>query len=138
MTTLTAARYPKLPTRPVSRVLESGSTAAGTGREKDRSAPATGIDEPQSYLIAIGFRRLHGGPMRRFLPIVVLAIAALPAAAGAQSFPLRDLLTDFLREGITLAPPPAGFPSHEAHFIAEDSPQFLAMQQFNGLIANQL
>ena len=76
--------------------------------------------------------------MRRFLPIVVLAIAALPAAAGAQSFHLRDLLTDFLREGITLATPPAGFPSHEAHFIAEDSPQFLAMQQFNGLIANQL
>ena len=76
--------------------------------------------------------------MRRFLPIVVLALAALPAAATAQSFHLRDLLTDFLREGITLAPPPAGFPSHEAHFIGEDSPQFQAMQQFNGLIANQL
>ena len=76
--------------------------------------------------------------MRRFLPIVVLALAAIPAAATAQSFHLRDLLTDFLREGITLAPPPAGFPSHEAHFIGEDSPQFQAMQQFNGLIANQL
>jgi len=76
--------------------------------------------------------------MRRFLTIAVLALAALPAVATAQSFHLRDLLTDFLREGITLAPPPAGFPSHEAHFIGEDSPQFQAMQQFNGLIANQL
>ena len=76
--------------------------------------------------------------MRRFLRLVLLAFAAFPAASSAQSFHLRDLLTDFLREGITLAPPPAGFPSHEAHFIAEDSPQFLAMQQFNGLIANQL
>ena len=38
--------------------------------------------------------------MRRFLPIVVHALAAIPAAATAQSFHLRDLLTDFLREGI--------------------------------------
>jgi hypothetical protein len=75
--------------------------------------------------------------MRRLFVLAVLAFVA-PVSASAQSFHLRDLLTDFLREGITLAPPPAGFPSHEAHFIAADSPQFLAMQQFNGLIANQL
>ena len=71
----------------------------------------------------------------------VSAIAALSlgaAASPAQSFNLRDLLTDFLRQGITLAPPSGGFPSHEAHFIGTDSPQFLALQQFNSLIANQL
>jgi hypothetical protein len=81
--------------------------------------------------------------MRRLLSLVGLALfgfvsGSTTLSAQAQSFHLRDLLTDFLREGITLAPPPAGFPSHEAHFIAADSPQFQAMQQFNGLIANQL
>src|SRR4051794_8437859 len=78
--------------------------------------------------------------MRRLLSLMVPAIAAALAtgSASAQSFDLRDLLTDFLREGITLAPPPAGFPSHEAHFIGAQSAQFRAMQQFNGLIANQL
>ena len=62
-------------------------------------------------------------------------VAASPLAA--QSFNLRDLLTDFLREGITLAPPTVG-PSHEAHFIGDDSPQFLAVQQFSSQIATQL
>ena len=49
-------------------------------------------------------------------------LSAVPLAA--QSFNLRDLLTDFLREGITLADPPAGspFPSHAHHFIGDDSP----------------
>lgn len=70
----------------------------------------------------------------------VLAIALWPLLSGhlgAQSFNLRDLLTDFLREGITLAPPATGF-SHEAHFIGSDSPQFQAVQRLNGLIADQL
>src|SRR5207253_7027998 len=75
--------------------------------------------------------------LRRILLSVVL-VSIHAASARAQSFNLRDLLTDFLREGITLAPPPAGFPSHEAHFIGTNSPQFLALQQFSGLIANQL
>ena len=74
----------------------------------------------------------------RFLSVfVVLAIPAVPPLA-AQSFNLRDLLTDFLREGITLAPPPEGFPSHAAHFIGDDSPQFRAVEQLNALIASQL
>ncbi|PYQ37228.1 MAG: hypothetical protein DMF55_01790 [Acidobacteria bacterium] len=68
-----------------------------------------------------------------------LAVITLFAARGSgQAFNLRDLLTEFLRQGITLAPPAAPFPSHEAHFIAADSPQFLAVQQFSGALANQL
>jgi hypothetical protein len=77
-------------------------------------------------------------PMR--LPRVVVCLlfaSALPTLLRAQSFNLRDLLTDFLREGITLAPPTTGI-SHEAHFNGADSPQFLALQQFNSQIANQL
>ncbi len=74
--------------------------------------------------------------LRRALALVVFAI--LPVPLSAQSFNLRDLLTDFLREGITLAPPPAGFPSHETHFIGADSPQFQAIVQLNQSIANQL
>ncbi len=75
--------------------------------------------------------------LRRF----VLAVAFIPLLTGrlaAQSFNLRDLLTDFLREGITLAPPPEGFPSHSAHFIGDDSPQFQAVEQLNTQIADQL
>jgi hypothetical protein len=71
----------------------------------------------------------------------VLALALVPFLSSplfAQASNLRDLLTNFLRQGITLAPPPAGFPSHEAHFIGDDSPQFQAVQELNGLIANQL
>jgi hypothetical protein len=64
-------------------------------------------------------------------------LGMLPLTALGQTFNLRDLLTDFLREGITLAPPATGF-SHQAHFIGEDSPQFLALQQFNTELSNQL
>ncbi|HEV8611483.1 MAG TPA: transporter [Thermoanaerobaculia bacterium] len=71
-------------------------------------------------------------------PTMFVLAAAFAAPLGAQAFNLRDLLTEFLREGITLAPPQAPFPSHEAHFIAEDSPQFRAVQQFSAGIANQL
>ena len=73
---------------------------------------------------------------RAGLPLAMFLLS--PLALRAQSSNLRDLLTNFLRQGITLAPPPAGFPSHEAHFIGDDSPQFQAVQQLNGLIANQL
>ena len=74
----------------------------------------------------------------RCLTISLIAAAAASGTLAAQAFNLRDLLTEFLREGITLAPPTAPFPSHEAHFIAEDSPQFRAVQQFSAGIANQL
>src|SRR5262245_10830736 len=70
--------------------------------------------------------------------LATLLIIAAASPLAAQSLNLRDLLTDFLREGITLAPPPEGFPSHAAHFIGDDSPQFLAVEQLNSLIASQL
>lgn len=76
-------------------------------------------------------------PFRR-LTILLLTLIASTSNLAAQAFNLRDLLTEFLREGITLAPPEPPFPSHEAHFIAEDSPQFRAMQQFSAGLANQL
>jgi hypothetical protein len=72
------------------------------------------------------------------LSVTVLLFTLFVPQLRAQSFHLRDLLTDFLRQGITLAPPPEGFPSHEAHFIGDDSPQFLALQEFSSQIATQL
>ncbi len=77
--------------------------------------------------------------MRRSRPLLALCAVILSAAPlAAQSFNLRDLLTDFLREGITLAPPPEGFRNHSAHFIGDESPQFRALQQFSSQIAYQL
>jgi hypothetical protein len=75
-------------------------------------------------------------PLRR-LTILLFTVVASASPLAAQSFNLRDLLTEFLREGITLAPPTSG-PSHVAHFIGEDSPQFLALGQFSAAVANQL
>ena len=73
----------------------------------------------------------------RRLTTVALSLAASTGLLSAQAFNLRDLLTEFLREGITLAPPASG-PSHVAHFIGQDSPQFLALGQFSAAVANQL
>lgn len=67
----------------------------------------------------------------------VASLCLLPLPAAGQTFNLRDLLTDFVRQGITLAPPVTGI-SHEAHFIGADSPQFVALQQFNGELSNEL
>lgn len=72
--------------------------------------------------------------------VVLIVVLAGSTAAHPQSFNLRDLLTDFLRDGITLADPPedSGFSSHAAHFIADDSPQLAALQQFSNQFASQL
>ncbi|MCA1579957.1 MAG: hypothetical protein LC796_00920 [Acidobacteria bacterium] len=74
--------------------------------------------------------------LRRFAVLVALA-CVVPLPMRAQTFNLRDLLTDFLREGIILAPPATGF-SHSAHFIGADSPQFQALQGFNSELGDQL
>ena len=65
--------------------------------------------------------------------LLVLAAALLPLAAAAED--LRDLLTNFLAQGITLAP--AAQFSHEAHFIAALN-QFDAFNQLNTSLASQL
>jgi hypothetical protein len=78
--------------------------------------------------------------MRR-IAVVSLVVALLsPFPLAADTLNLRDLLADFLRQGIILAPPPpaSGFPSHEAHFIGDDSPQLAAVRQFSGALAAQL
>src|SRR5262245_1818424 len=77
--------------------------------------------------------------MRLRRATLVLVLSTVPLTLAAQTSNLRDLLTDFLRRGITLAPPTGpGVPSHVAHFIGDDSPQFQALQDVNGLIAQQL
>ncbi len=70
--------------------------------------------------------------LRRVLLALVLAVT-LPLRAAAQD--LRDLLTNFLAQGITLAP--NAIFSHEAHFVAVLG-QFEAFNQFNQQLASQL
>jgi hypothetical protein len=72
---------------------------------------------------------------------VVLILGVVSLFAGrldAQSLNLRDLLSDFFRQGITLAEPPAGspFPSHAHHFIGDAS--LAPLEQLNSELAIQL
>jgi hypothetical protein len=77
---------------------------------------------------------MRGGPCAWTLVALLLA----PFSAAGQTG-LRDLATNFLRNGITLAPPPPGVVvSHEAHFIDVNSEQFLAVRAFNQELAAQL
>ena len=75
---------------------------------------------------------------RRFALLAAALTLSTPAVLPAQTG-LRDLLTNFLQQGITLAPPPlVGGTSHVAHFNSLDSPQFIAVRQFNQELADQL
>lgn len=65
------------------------------------------------------------------------AAIALPASANAQSVPLSTLLVDLIQSEVRLEPPPAGFVSHEAHFIPGVD-QRLAPYLFNQQLAQQL
>lgn len=75
--------------------------------------------------------------LRRFAPAVLVSLL-VPVSLVAQSFNLRDLLTDFVKAGITLADPPAGspFPSHAHHFIGDAS--LVPLQQLNNELAIEL
>jgi hypothetical protein len=77
-------------------------------------------------------------PLFRRLGLCLAVMGLFTARASGQAFNLRDLLTDFLREGITLAPPTAPFPSHEAHFSGIDSEEFHALEHMSDEIGNQL
>lgn len=70
--------------------------------------------------------------------LVLALVGLLPLPAAAQSFNLRDLLTDFFRNGITLQDPPAGspFPSHAHHFIGDAS--IVPLTELNNQLAIQL
>ncbi len=71
--------------------------------------------------------------------LLAAALSLSASAAMTAQSGLRDLLTDFLQEGITLAPPPlVGGTSHVAHFNSLDQTQFLAVRQFNQELALQL
>ncbi len=75
---------------------------------------------------------------RRSALLAAALILCGPATLAAQTG-LRDLLTDFLQQGITLAPPPlVGGTNHVAHFNSLDQTQFLAVRQFNQELALQL
>src|SRR5262249_11539267 len=76
--------------------------------------------------------------------LLAFACSLLAGSLNAQTIPLptqshnlRDLLTDFLQNGITLAPPAVGL-NHSAHFIDAESPQFIALQAFSTALASQL
>jgi hypothetical protein len=71
--------------------------------------------------------------------VFALALAGYaPSPAAAQTFNLRDLLTDFVKNGITLSDPPAGspFPSHAHHFVGDES--LIPLEQLNRQLAIQL
>jgi hypothetical protein len=70
--------------------------------------------------------------LRRVL-IALTTIFLLPLSVAADD--LRDLLTNFLSQGITLAASPVF--SHSAHFIAVLS-QFTAFNEFNQQLASEL
>jgi len=55
----------------------------------------------------------------------------------AQDQPLSQMLTRLIQSEIRLAPPPPGFPSHEAHFVPGQD-QELAPYLFNQQIVTQL
>lgn len=84
--------------------------------------------------------RLHSVAARRlltaFAALLCLSLCST-APASAQSLNLRDLLTDFLVHGITLAPPSSGI-DHSAHFTDEDNSQFVALEQATDEMAEQL
>lgn len=75
------------------------------------------------------------------LVVTVSSFGSTPGHAQSnafgQSLNLRDLLTNFLLNGITLAEPTEGF-SHAAHFTASSSRQFQAFQSVNTEIGRQL
>ncbi len=66
-----------------------------------------------------------------------LAATGIATSASAQSLNLRDLMTDLLRAGITLAPPEAG-QDHSAHFNGESTRQFTAIRELQNEIARQI
>src|SRR5690606_30243058 len=74
---------------------------------------------------------------RRILSAAICGALLVPASAMAQDQPLSQMLTRLIQSEIRLAPPPPGFPSHEAHFVPGQD-QELAPYLFNQQIVTQL
>lgn len=79
----------------------------------------------------------HLRPALRLILLALVALVVATTPASAQSLNLRDLLTDFLIHGVTLAPPSSGI-DHSAHFTDEDNSQFVALEQATDELAEQL
>src|SRR5207245_118844 len=123
------------------RALQRGQPLRTARAARQRPAPLEGVPpaDPRRVLLASraatgastsgivdwgGRRRVGSALMRiRRAALALAAVSFFPASLAAQSFNLRDLLTNFFREGITLAEPPAGspFPSHAHHFVGDAS-----------------
>jgi hypothetical protein len=74
--------------------------------------------------------------LRLFRSGCIIALLS-PAPAMAQDVPLSQLLVQLIQADIRLEPPPAGFPSHEAHFVP-GADQTLAPFLFNQQLVGQL
>ena len=72
-----------------------------------------------------------------FVRLVFTLVVMAPASALAQDVPLSQLLVNLIQAEVRLEPPPAGFQSHEAHFIPGNN-QELAPYLFNQQFVAQL
>ena len=73
----------------------------------------------------------------RVVSVIVCGALLTPGMALAQQVPLSQMLVRLIQSEIRLAPPPPGFPSHEAHFLPGED-QELAPYLFNQQIVTQL
>ena len=79
---------------------------------------------------------MTGRPLRALAATLVgLTVAA--SDATAQTLNLRDLLTDIMQNGISLAPPTEGV-DHSAHFTGEDTRQYQALLVVQDELARQV
>jgi hypothetical protein len=90
---------------------------------------------------AQGRTAAHSGEalMARYAFLWLFSALALlaPTRAFAQEVPLSQLLVNLIQADVRLAPPAAGFPSHEAHFLPGAN-QALAPYLFNQQLVAQL
>lgn len=75
--------------------------------------------------------------LQRVACIAAVLIGLQPQLAFAQEVPLSEVLVRLIQSDIFLAPPGAGAPSHEAHFVPGEDQQ-LTPFLFNQAIASQL
>jgi hypothetical protein len=73
----------------------------------------------------------------RFLGFVYVLAVLVPTSVSAQDTPLSFLLVNLIQADIRLAPPPAGFVNHEAHFLPGPN-QTLVPYLFNQQIVAQI